>query len=129
MTVGRQKIDHEPFANTALRTKILKDKELSRNDHVTAAVARELSASLVEPAEPGSHLAKVQARLLSSKALGAEVVRVVETLRSVLHPTTMPEDETSDDEREEIAPEPHRKKAKALAEDDEVRRRCTPNSI
>lgn len=98
-------------------TKIRKDKELSKNDDANAAVAQELSSNLVQPAAPGSHLAKVQARLLSSKALGAEVVRVIQVLKGVLHPEAKLAEKSDEDDEEVPAPEPSRKKAKVASSD------------
>lgn len=81
-----QKFDHEPFANTALRTKIMKDKTLSENEHMKAAVGKELASNLVTPATPHSNEAKVQGRLLSAKIIAAEVASVIDVLKSTLSP-------------------------------------------
>ena len=84
---------------------------LSQNEHMSAAVASELASNLVEPATPGSHLAKVNGRLLSSKYLAAEVSRVVEELRVILHPELKvpnpkegSEDDGEEDDGETSAP-------------------------
>ena len=117
-----QKCDPEPFANTALRTKIHKDKLLSADGRITAAIAQELSSNLLVPAAPGSNEAKVQGRLLSSKIIATEVANVVEALREVILPELKKEkgqDEEygneSDDEAEGhrgVRPVPTNKKAK-----------------
>ncbi|KAI0086508.1 Bud-site selection protein [Irpex rosettiformis] len=96
-----KKYEPEPFANTALRTKINKDKFLSADEHLSTAIAQELSSNLVESAAPGSNEAKVQGRLLSSKIIAMEVASVVETLRAA------------------VSPELGKKKGRATAEDEE----------
>ncbi|KAH9854673.1 Bud-site selection protein [Lenzites betulinus] len=79
-------IDHEPFANTALKTKILKDRLLSENEGIKTALEK-LSESLVQPQEPGSSAAKVHSRLLSSKTISDAVHIVVKTLKEILDPS------------------------------------------
>ncbi|PIL22546.1 hypothetical protein GSI_15235 [Ganoderma sinense ZZ0214-1] len=79
--------NHEQFGNTALRTKVLKDGMLSKNEDVKAAVEDKLPEnSLVDSQEPGSSAAKVHARLLSSKIMADAVHAVVDTLKEVLNP-------------------------------------------
>ncbi|KAI0372145.1 Bud-site selection protein [Pilatotrama ljubarskyi] len=80
-------VDHEPFANTALKTKIMKDRLLSENEDVKAAVAEKLSENLVQPQEPGSSAAKVHGRLLSSKTIAEVVHTVVDSLRDIVDPS------------------------------------------
>ncbi|KAF7797406.1 hypothetical protein EIP86_008601 [Pleurotus ostreatoroseus] len=113
-----KRTDHEPFGCTALKTKIKKDKMLSTNEHMTAAVTAELSTDLVEPAKPGSHLAKVQGRLLSSKVLASEVSTVVEMLRLTIQPEKkVVQDSDSDGESDEEAElKPPSKKQKVAVE-------------
>ncbi|KAI1789608.1 Bud-site selection protein [Ganoderma leucocontextum] len=90
--------DHERFGNTALRTKILKDGLLSRNEDVKAAVEDKLSEDLVvDLQEPGSSATKVYARLLSSKILADAVHAVVDTLKEVLNPSLANERAKADD--------------------------------
>lgn len=72
----------------ALKSKIKKDHLLSEDTRVQAAVAKELSNNIFDPAEPGSALAKVNGRLLSSKALAREVAVAVDGLKAVLRPKT-----------------------------------------
>ncbi|KAI0072861.1 Bud-site selection protein [Panus rudis PR-1116 ss-1] len=91
-----KEIDHEPFGNTALKTKLKKDKLLSSNPHIISAISSELESNLVSPAEPKSNLAKVQAHMLSSKVLAAEVTAVVERLRNVINPPPKSVDDEGD---------------------------------
>ncbi|TFK86785.1 Bud-site selection protein [Polyporus arcularius HHB13444] len=121
----------EQFANTALKTKILKDKLLSQNDDVQAALADKLSTNLVAPQEPGSAAAKVHSRLLSSKILAEAVHAVVDTLREVLDPLLAKgkakraeaADESADEGEDEAEVEVDRrsrgKKARVADESDE----------
>jgi hypothetical protein len=96
-----QKCDHEPFANTALKTKIHKDKVLSANEDLAAAVAKELATNLVIPAASGSNLAKVQGRILSSKIVAMEVAGVVEALKMAISPELKKEKALATGEAEE----------------------------
>lgn len=73
-------------SDTALRTKLRKDKLLSQNSIITSAISSELSTGTLPVAPAGSPLAKVQGRLLSSKLIASEILTVVETLRGVLEP-------------------------------------------
>lgn len=73
------------MANTALKTKLKKDKKLSTNEDLQTAIANELP-DLVTPAASGSNLAKVQGRLLSSKVLASEVATVVKAIEAVVFP-------------------------------------------
>ncbi|KAJ3549187.1 hypothetical protein NM688_g5207 [Phlebia brevispora] len=100
-----KRTDHEPFAHTALKSKVKKDKLLSGNEHMKVAVAAELSTNLVQPAEPGSHLAKVQRRLLSSKNLASEVSIVIELLRLTIQPPPKNVDQDSDNDNDEESAE------------------------
>ena len=127
-----QHADPEQFANTALKTKILKDKGLAHNDDVQAALADKLSANLVAPQDLGSSAAKVHGRLLSSKVLAEAVHAVVDTLREVLDPSLAKgkahakkgangeaDADDSADEDEESAVERSSKKARLVEESDE----------
>lgn len=109
-----QDIDHELVANTALKTKLKKDKKLAGNDDLEAAIAQELSR-LITPATPGSNLAKVQGRLLSSKVVATEVHTVVEAVRVLVFPElkapAAPADDDDADDEEDV-PAPPTKKAK-----------------
>ena len=78
---------HEQFGDTALRTKILKDGLLSKNENVQAALEDKLSENLIAEQEPGSSGAKVHARLLSSKILADTVHAIVDSLREVFNPS------------------------------------------
>ncbi|KAF8158378.1 Bud-site selection protein [Crassisporium funariophilum] len=76
-------VDHDVIGNTALKTKVLKDHTLRENEDVKATLANEV---LLTPAEPGTTLAKIQNRLLSSKILAAQVVASLESLKVLLNP-------------------------------------------
>ena len=80
-----QLIDHEIIANTALKSKLNKDRILSGNEHVLAAVSKEKLSTLI-PAAAGTPASKIQSRLLSSKILAEEVATVLEHLKNALHP-------------------------------------------
>lgn len=91
-------VDHEAVANTALKTKLKKDKKLSTNEDLQTAIANELP-DLVTPAASGSNLAKVQGRLLSSKVLASEVATVVKAIEAVVFPAPKKSrDETAEEE-------------------------------
>lgn len=119
-----QRTDHEPVAHTALKSKIKKDRVLSHDTNMTLAVTNELSTNLIEPAEPGSHLAKVQSHLLSSKVLAQEVSAVVDALKLILKPEPKNTDEGEDDgeeneDAEDEAPKSRSKKPRIAKEDEE----------
>lgn len=97
--LSQQDLDPEPFGNTALATKLKKDRTLAQDEHVLSALSAELEANLVTPAIPGSAAAKVQAHILSSKALAAEVATIVQNLKNALNPPAITEQ--ADDEHEE----------------------------
>lgn len=86
LTFSVQRTDHEPIANTALKTKVNKDRSLSENIHIQASISAELAANLLVPATIGTSEAKVQSRLLSSKTLATEVAVVVEDLKAIIKP-------------------------------------------
>lgn len=69
-----------------MKTKIKKDHLLSEDVRVQAAIDNELLNNVLDPAAPGSSLAKVHGRLLSSKALAMEVAAVVADLKMILRP-------------------------------------------
>ncbi|KAI0754958.1 Bud-site selection protein, partial [Daedaleopsis nitida] len=82
--------DHEQFADTALRTKVLKDKLLAQHADVAGAIAEKLAGvgtGAVAPQEPGSAAAKVHGRLLSSKTVAEAVRAVVDGLREAVDPS------------------------------------------
>lgn len=86
------------MANTALKTKLKKDKKLSTNEDLQTAIANELP-DLVTPAASGSNLAKVQGRLLSSKVLASEVATVVKAIEAAVFPAPKKSrDETAEEE-------------------------------
>lgn len=81
-------MDCKQIANTALTTKIKKDKVLSENPLVQSAVSSELTSNSLAPAPSGTPKAKAQSRLLSSKLLATEITAVLEALRNHLIPTS-----------------------------------------
>ncbi|KIP05392.1 hypothetical protein PHLGIDRAFT_128949 [Phlebiopsis gigantea 11061_1 CR5-6] len=113
-------IDYENIANTALRTKLKKDKKLSENSDLEQAIAEEL-AQPVTSAVAGSNLAKVQGRLLSSKVVAAEVQAIVEEIRLVVFPEmkqTAPAEDLADGDGDEAVAQPPAKKTKLVRADD-----------
>ena len=113
------------MANTALRTKLRKDKKLAENTDLEAAITKELS-HLVTPAAPGLNLAKVQGRLLSHKVLASEVHRVVEDIRTTAFPELRKpaaeggnEDDSESESGEEESAPPAKKAKLQLHSDDE----------
>jgi hypothetical protein len=81
-----QQLDPGPIADSALLTKIKKDKFLSHDPNLQSAMSKSLSSSLISLAVPGSAAGVVQSRLLSSKVLAVEVSRIIEGLRRLLNP-------------------------------------------
>lgn len=128
--IHAQHADHEQFAHTALKTKLLKDKLLAQNEEVQSAVADKLSANLIAPQEAGSSAAKVYGRLLSSKTLAEAVHAVVDTLREVLDPSLAKEktkgksesqsqevESRSEEDEEDVEVRPAKGKRPRLVED------------
>lgn len=75
---------------------------LLANEAVQAAVTRELR-DLLATASPGTPLAKIQGRLLSSKVLAADVSDAVENLRNLLQPkSTFAEKEDTNNEESPV---------------------------
>ncbi|KAH7919582.1 Bud-site selection protein [Leucogyrophana mollusca] len=107
-------IDYESMANTALKTKIKKDRVLSDDPHVQTAVAVELASDVVVPATVGTALGKVQSRILSSKVLASEISSVIEGLKRLLHPPPKDADVLGDGEGDLISP-PSKKTKRAEA--------------
>ncbi|KAH7915489.1 Bud-site selection protein [Hygrophoropsis aurantiaca] len=97
-------IDHESMANTALTTKIKKDKLLADNMHIVAILSLELASDPVVAAAPGTSLGKVQSRLLSSKVLASEVSSVIEGLKRITHPQPEAYDASVDEGEGTILP-------------------------
>ncbi|KAK7056822.1 hypothetical protein VNI00_002539 [Paramarasmius palmivorus] len=94
-----KELNTEAVANTALRSKLSKDRQLSKTDCIQAAMSTELERNLLAPVSDSSPAAKVQSRLLSSKILAAEVASALEDLRLVVHPRIDTSDGDLDDER------------------------------
>ncbi|KAJ7685653.1 BUD22-domain-containing protein [Mycena polygramma] len=76
-------IDSDAIADTALRTRLLKDRHIADSVPARAAMARELPPPTTPPIPNTS---KVHTRLLSARALGAAVTQAVSGLRAVLLP-------------------------------------------
>ncbi|KAJ3731090.1 Bud-site selection protein [Lentinula guzmanii] len=112
-------INHEAVANTALKTRLTKDKILSVNKSVQTALSKELTSNLLQPADGGTAAAKIQSRLLSSRVLSTEVSAAVEDLRSVIVPPTGSQDGDVSAELDESASE-RPKKMKKVEEDSDV---------
>ncbi|KAF9049646.1 Bud-site selection protein [Hymenopellis radicata] len=101
-------LDHEALARTALKSKLMKDKLLSGNEHIQAAILRELQSHLLASASTGP-AAKVQSRVLSSRLLAVEIANIIDGLRAVVIPAT-------DEDDAEARPA----KLKKLDEDEDV---------
>lgn len=87
------------IGDTAFRSKILKDRLLGAND---AALSFVKDLDLPKPVEPGSTLAKIQSRLLSSKILSAQVATSVESLRFLVNPALKPQKDNSTRDDEDL---------------------------
>lgn len=81
-------MDCKQIANTALSTKIKKDKKLLDHSLVQSAVSAELISNALPPVPSGTPKAKAQSRLLSSKLLATEIAGVLEALRDYLNPSS-----------------------------------------
>lgn len=81
-----KQLDSGPIADSALSTKIKKDKFLSQDPNLQSAMSKSLSANLIASTVSGSAAGVVQSRLLSSKVLAVNVSRIVEGLRRLLNP-------------------------------------------
>ncbi|KAG2071341.1 Bud-site selection protein [Suillus decipiens] len=103
-----KQLDPGPIADSALSTKIKKDKLLSQDPNLQAAMSKSLSSILITSAVPGSALGVVQSRLLSSKVLAVDVSRIIEGLRRLLNPV---ERTYAEIDQAEVSP-PQKKKQK-----------------
>ena len=74
---------------------------------------------MATPAKPGTPLAKVQSRLLSSKLLAAQIVVSIENLRILLDPT-LGGPKVEGTEEDTTVPAPKRKKASTLSVEQSV---------
>jgi len=112
LNVAPQEIDCDAVGNSALRSKILKDKFLRDKEDVKDPLTKEIGTTLLTPATSGTTLAKIQARMTSSKLLAAQIATSVEALKVILDPSrrvqTLAEEPPS--------PERSTKKAKASGE-------------
>ncbi|KAL0578631.1 hypothetical protein V5O48_003374 [Marasmius crinis-equi] len=114
-----KEISHEAVANTALKSKLSKDKELSNNQPIQAALTQELNANFLSPAQGATPAAKVQSRLLSSKILAAEVASALEDLRLVLHPSDALSADGGEEEGDALDSRPRKMKKLMGQNDDE----------
>ncbi|KAF8842174.1 Bud-site selection protein [Paxillus ammoniavirescens] len=94
-----KRINYDQVANSALMTKLKKDKVLSADPSTQSAISTELASNLLVLGTPGTATAKAQNRMLSSKALASEVMSVVEILRNLVHPHTVLEEPGEPDDR------------------------------
>ncbi|KAH9480302.1 Protein bud22 [Psilocybe cubensis] len=81
-----KEVHHDAIGNSALRSKVLKDHALRDNEDVKAAMTKELESNLITPATPGTTLAKIQSRLLSSKILAQQITATITSLKYLLDP-------------------------------------------
>ncbi|KIK96473.1 hypothetical protein PAXRUDRAFT_825905 [Paxillus rubicundulus Ve08.2h10] len=87
-----KRINCDQVANSALMTKLRKDKALSADPSIQSVISTKLASNLLVLGTTGSATAKVQNRILSSKALASEVMSVVSALRNLVHPHTILEE-------------------------------------
>lgn len=104
-----KQLDSGPIADSALSTKIKKDKFLSQDPNLQSAMSKSLSSNLIASAVPGSAAGVVQSRLLSSKVLAVDVTRIIEGLRRLLNPAERAHHAEADST--EVSP-PRKKKQK-----------------
>ncbi|KAF6757386.1 Bud-site selection protein [Ephemerocybe angulata] len=83
-------LDHNRLANTAFKTKLLKDKQLKENQDVQDALTKEIQTSVLDAPTTGTPQAKVQSRLLSSKIIASQVATSIATLKTILNPDVPP---------------------------------------
>lgn len=104
-----KQLDSGPIADSALSTKIKKDKFLSQDPNLQSAMSKSLSSNLIASAVPGSAAGVVQSRLLSSKVLAVDVSRIIKGLRRLLNPAERAHHAEADST--EVSP-PRKKKQK-----------------
>ncbi|KAF8955288.1 Bud-site selection protein [Flammula alnicola] len=95
-------INHDAIGNSALKSKVLKDHTLRENEDIKVTMKNELEANLLVPAEPGTTLAKIQSRLLSSKILAAQVSASLDSLKVLLNPALKQRDSATDSQPDVI---------------------------
>ncbi|TFK27741.1 Bud-site selection protein [Coprinopsis marcescibilis] len=79
-------VDLRQISNTAFRTKVLKGRLLRDNEILKEALEKEITTTTAAPPTPGTPLAKVQARLLSSKHLAVQIQTSLDSLKAVIDP-------------------------------------------
>ncbi|KAF8957292.1 Bud-site selection protein [Flammula alnicola] len=95
-------INHDAIGNSALKSKVLKDHTLRENEDIKVTIKNELETNLLVPAEPGTTLAKIQSRLLSSKILAAQVSASLDSLKVLLNPALKQRDSATDSQPDVI---------------------------
>ncbi|KAF9241182.1 Bud-site selection protein [Melanogaster broomeanus] len=76
-------INYDQVAKSALMTKLKKDKVLLANPSIQSAISVELASDPVVLGTPGTPMAKVHGRILSSKVIASQVMLTVEALRNL----------------------------------------------
>ncbi|KAH6912935.1 Bud-site selection protein [Coprinopsis sp. MPI-PUGE-AT-0042] len=107
-----KEIDARSIANTAYKTKLLKDKALRENELVQKALENEIQSNLLTLAAASTSLGKVQSRLLSSKLLASQITTSLDSLKGIIDP-----ERASKQKKAKVASKPsipERKAAKAL---------------
>ncbi|KAF9568784.1 Bud-site selection protein [Agrocybe pediades] len=89
-------IDHDAIGNSAFRTKVLKDHTLRDNEDLKNSMSKELGTAVLTPAEPGTTLAKIRSRLLSSKILALQVTASINALKILLNPALKQRDNAAE---------------------------------
>jgi hypothetical protein len=93
LTLMEQDIDSDLLAVHALQTKLNKDRMLSTHEDVKTAASAHLSS--FSPVASTSAVGVVQSRILSSKILASEIVRILGELRKIVFP--MPAEDAASD--------------------------------
>lgn len=94
---------------------------MRENDDVKAAMKKELENSLVVPATAGTTLAKIQARLLSSKILANQVTASMTSLKFLLDPALKQRDNVDKSKTDASA------SAQSPDRPSKIRKASTPN--
>jgi len=97
-------LDHDRIGTLALKSKLGKDKHLSRNPSIQAAIAKTFAYDVSRASE--GMAAKMESRLLSSKSLSKEVNMAVSSLHSALNPSGDGGGDDDDDEASSDSLEP-----------------------
>ncbi|KAF7768214.1 hypothetical protein Agabi119p4_7457 [Agaricus bisporus var. burnettii] len=87
-------VDHEIFANIAIKSKFAKDHLLSRHEAVNEALSQEVGNKVLSIAPLDGTTGKAYSRLLSSKVLAAEISSLCRVLHELLDPEAKKSAET-----------------------------------